>query len=51
MERRALRLLPRRLEWELEAGGRAVLLRFELPAGQYATALLREVVANDGPRG
>lgn len=47
MERRALRLLPRKLEWDLEAGGQAMLLRFELPAGQYATALLREVIGND----
>jgi tRNA pseudouridine13 synthase len=44
MERRALRLVPRELAWQQEAGGKELLLRFDLPAGQYATAVLRELV-------
>lgn len=42
-ERRALRLLPRQLQWQwLE--DRGVRLSFSLPAGGYATAVLRELV-------
>ncbi len=42
-ERRALRLQPNGLQWQsLEEG--AVQLRFSLPAGSYATALLRELI-------
>jgi tRNA pseudouridine13 synthase len=42
-ERRALRLQPAGLEWRLpEEGG--LQLRFALPSGSYATALLRELV-------
>jgi len=38
-ERRALRLMPRALSWEwLDSA--SLLLRFELPAGSYATAVL-----------
>ncbi len=42
-ERRALRLQPKGLQWQrLEDG--ALQLRFALPTGSYATALLRELV-------
>lgn len=42
-DRRALRVIPRGLEFEW-AGVDDIWLRFELPAGAYATALLRELV-------
>jgi tRNA pseudouridine13 synthase len=48
-ERRALRLLPRDLAWRwLEEtggaeGGRALEVSFGLPAGAYATTVLREL--------
>jgi tRNA pseudouridine13 synthase len=42
-DRRALRVVPEDLIWEFEAGG-VLRLSFGLPAGSYATALLREVV-------
>lgn len=41
-DRRALRVKPENLVWEFEAN--ALRLSFGLPAGSYATALLREVV-------
>jgi tRNA pseudouridine13 synthase len=41
-ERRALRLAVRDLEWDFE--GPDLVLRFGLPAGAYATTVLREVV-------
>ncbi|MEE4215991.1 MAG: tRNA pseudouridine(13) synthase TruD [Xanthomonadales bacterium] len=45
--RRSLRLRPRRLECELD--GDVLSLKFELPAGAYATSLLRELVTvSDG---
>lgn len=44
-ERRALRLRVRDLEWRLE--GDALALSFALPAGAYATAVLREIIAVD----
>lgn len=40
--RRGLRLKPVGLAWQLE--GASLVLEFELPAGAYATSLLREVV-------
>ncbi len=40
-DRRALRALADGLEWSFE--GDALMLSFELPAGAYATALLREI--------
>ena len=43
-ERRALRVIPNNLSWEFDAPG-TLKLRFELPRGAYATALLRELVA------
>ncbi len=42
-ERRALRLRPAHLTWT--ASGDSLALRFELPAGTFATAVLRELVA------
>ena len=43
-ERRPLRVNARQLQWEPE-GEDSLLLSFELPAGSYATAVLRECVA------
>ncbi|HVK99149.1 MAG TPA: tRNA pseudouridine(13) synthase TruD [Dongiaceae bacterium] len=44
-ETRALRLLPRNLQWEQQESD--VLLRFNLPTGTYATSVLRELVILD----
>jgi tRNA pseudouridine13 synthase len=43
--RRALRLVPKGFEWE-HAGG-ALILKFELAPGAYATSVLRELVTTD----
>lgn len=43
MQRRPLRLLPRDLGWDV--GGTNLTLEFSLPAGAYATAVLRELVS------
>lgn len=43
-ERRSLRLPVRRLEWNRGADG-SLELRFELPRGAYATAVLRELIS------
>jgi tRNA pseudouridine13 synthase len=43
MARRSLRLSPRALEWCREDGDWR--LAFSLPAGEYATTLVREVLA------
>lgn len=45
-ERRALRVLPRDLSWQWldEDGTRALRLSFGLPAGSYATMVLRELL-------
>ncbi len=40
--RRALRVLPEGLDWEWEQD--ALILRFALPPGSYATALVRELM-------
>ena len=52
-ERRALRLIPERLAWSFEPNEN-LLLNFELPAGAFATALLRELLSsgslNDRPQ-
>ncbi len=45
MARRALRLPVRQLSWQLE--GADLILEFFLPAGAYATAVLRELVTTD----
>lgn len=42
MERRALRLVPRAVEWQ--QNDNMLQLGFDLPAGCYATAVLRELV-------
>jgi tRNA pseudouridine13 synthase len=42
-DRRALRVKAENLVWEFEAGN-ALRLSFRLPAGSYATGLLREIV-------
>jgi tRNA pseudouridine13 synthase len=45
-ERRHLRLMPDRLDWQVEelAGYPALTLEFALPAGAFATSVLREIV-------
>ncbi len=48
-ERRPLRLPVRDLAWELSPAG--VELTFTLPAGAYATAVLRELIAWDPAEG
>ncbi len=56
-ERRPLRAIPDRLEWrwqdDAEMPDRVLRLRFGLPPGAYATALIRELidVAGDLPTG
>ncbi|MCQ8104789.1 tRNA pseudouridine(13) synthase TruD [Methylomonas sp. SURF-2] len=45
-DRRALRVIPEDLNWQFEKD--SLLLRFGLPAGSYATALLREIVQTSG---
>lgn len=42
-DRRALRVVPSDLEWDEPANG-ALAVRFSLPRGAYATAVLRELV-------
>lgn len=42
-DRRALRVKPKNLQWHFEDDS-SIHLAFELPAGSYATALLREIV-------
>lgn len=42
-ERRALRLRPSALSWQWENGEQNVMLDFCLPAGTFATAILREI--------
>lgn len=44
-DRRALRVIPQNLHWQFEADNR-LHLSFTLPAGSYATALLREIVGS-----
>lgn len=43
-ERRALRLPVAELQWELDAPEQLLALRFILPAGAYATTVLRELI-------
>jgi len=43
-ERRALRLPVAELQWEVDAPKQLLELRFYLPAGTYATTVLREVL-------
>jgi tRNA pseudouridine13 synthase len=44
-ERRALRLPVAKLKWDWEGEAPHLRLRFQLPAGGYATAVLRELVS------
>jgi len=44
IDRRALRVLPKKLEWQFLASEKQLKLSFFLPAGSYATALLREII-------
>ena len=43
--RRALRVLPEKLEWTYRPEQKQLALCFELPAGAYATVVLREIVS------
>ena len=43
-DRRALRVKPENLAWQFETGD-SLRLSFRLPAGSYATALLREIIS------
>lgn len=49
--RRALRLRPAELAWAWEDDGRTLRLAFELPAGAYATSVMRELVASGAQTG
>ena len=44
--RRSLRVVPEQMAWNFSSN-RDLLLEFSLPAGSYATALLREVIVVD----
>ncbi len=44
MERRALRLIPKDFQWQF-TGNKSLELRFSLPRGCFATALVRELVS------
>ncbi len=44
-ERRALRLTATNLTWQLDAAAATLQVGFSLPAGAYATTVLRELVA------
>lgn len=43
MERRALRVIPKDLQWQ-QLGDRSLSLAFSLPRGCFATALVRELI-------
>jgi len=42
--RRPLRAIPRHMHWQIDEARRVLSVGFELPAGSYATAVMREVV-------
>ena len=46
-ERRALRLAVRELTWHREPNANAIVLRFRLTRGSFATTVLRELIASD----
>ena len=46
-DRRALRVVPSDLEWAAAAAVGGVVVRFALPRGAYATAVMRELVVAD----
>lgn len=43
-ERRPLRLCPRELQWSVDEAERSLSLEFMLPAGAFATAVLRDLL-------
>jgi len=45
--RRPLRVIPRHMHWQIDAAKCVLRVGFELPAGSYATAVMREIVLND----
>lgn len=47
-QRRALRVIPEAMTWSLDRNGRVLELGFTLPAGAYATSVLREIVDSEG---
>lgn len=46
--RRPLRVIPRQMHWRLDTAARILCLGFILPAGSYATAVMREIIKMDG---
>lgn len=42
--RRPLRVIPRQMHWRLDVVGKVLSVGFVLPAGSYATAVMREIV-------
>lgn len=42
-ERRSLRLMPENMQWSMESGQK-LIIEFGLPAGSYATSVIREVL-------
>jgi len=45
--RRPLRVIPRNMHWQLDEAHGVLRVGFDLPAGSYATAVMREVVSTD----
>ena len=43
-ERRGMLLKPEGMQWDIDEGNRSMTLRFFLPSGAYATAVIRELV-------
>ena len=41
--RRPLRVIPRAMHWRLDEANRVLTVGFVLPAGSYATAVMREI--------
>ena len=46
-ERRALELVPKDLQWHYDVAGKTLALKFVLPSGAFATAVLQEVASLD----
>ena len=44
--RRPLRVIPKALHWRLDEASRVLSVGFVLPAGSYATAVMREIVTS-----
>jgi tRNA pseudouridine13 synthase len=49
-ERRALRLAVRELDWQREPEANAIVVRFRLTRGSFATTVLRELIDSDALR-